>query len=57
MTAATSWTNAKKQSEKLRRTGFSDTGSDYPNTPLGLTDARRRINSDRFWVLGSSATG
>ena len=33
MTAATSWTNAKKQSEKLRRTGLSDAGSDYPTLP------------------------
>ena len=57
MTAAMNWTNAKKKSEKLRRTGFSDTGSNYPNTPLGLTDARRRINSDMFWVLGSSTIG
>ena len=32
MTATTSWTNAKKKSEKLRRTGLSDAGSDYLNT-------------------------
>ena len=34
MTAATSWTNVKKKLEKLRRTGLSDVGSDYPTLPL-----------------------
>ena len=45
MTDAVNWTNAKKKSEKLRRTGFSDTGSDYPNTP---PRTNRHKTSDQF---------